>query len=230
MAVSLATFNPCYTLEVVFQGENNSLVLASNVRRSNTKYDRPFTALPWNPTNANDDWATPWRQDYSVAISLLTGKNLAAGLSWWNASQWNNNAYVEVDGFVIGQWYLYTPGTYTYFSPDGLSRQSRPSPVIAAGAFLATQTTYYLSGAKGMITWRKGWNGAATAVLQQIAPLYLGSGIVVDQFQEMLDTRYVGTRRGKDFQLGITNTQGRIKLVGMRVDSEPGADLEGPML
>ena len=71
VCVSLATLNPCYTLSLVFPGAANTLTLASGITRSNTLYDRPFNAPAWNPTNVNGDWATPWRQDYSV--SLVTG-------------------------------------------------------------------------------------------------------------------------------------------------------------
>jgi hypothetical protein len=52
----------------------------------------------------------------------------------------------------------------------------------------------------------------------------------LDQMQEVLDTRRVGRMGGKSYQLMISNTQGRIKLVGQRVDAVPGMDLRGPII
>ena len=120
---SIATWRPKYSVRVLFAGVNNTVTTVSNQTRSNTTYDAPFDARPWSASNVNDDWNTPWRQDYSVSF-------------------------------------------------DG------------AGA-----------GMK------------------------LKSGVVLTQFQEALDTRRIGMRAGKSYQLEFRNTQGRIKLIGQRVNN-----------
>jgi hypothetical protein len=220
MAMSLATFNPCYSLAVVFPGENNEVVVASNVTRSNTKYMRPFTALPWDPTNVNNDWATPWRQDYSVTLGGLGANQIPAG------SVYPYPQYVFYGQVVQGQTYVYTPGLN-----DGTLSCGQVG--IGSGLFTAPVgglNSYNIVGLNTSGYLQTLSNEPVTASLQTLAPLYLGNGFALDQYQELLDTRYVGTRRGKDFQLSITNTQGRIKLVGMRVDSDPGASLQGPIL
>ena len=213
MAFSLATFNPNYSLAVEFPGENNAVVVAANVTRSNTKYDRPWTALPWNPTNSNNDWSNPWRQDYSV---VLPNTNLLPA-----GAAYQYPLYEYFGNLVPGQSYVYQPGPNDGALINGLQ-------TIVSGSFVASAAGYTLYGINTLDYLHSMANEPVTAFLGY--GLFIGSGIVLDQFQEMLDTRYVGTRRGKDFQLSITNTQGRIKLVGMRVDSSPGASTTGPQL
>ena len=36
--------------------------------KSNTRYMRPYGAAAWDATNDNDDWDTPWREDYSSVM------------------------------------------------------------------------------------------------------------------------------------------------------------------
>lgn len=129
--ISLATWRPNYTVQVILAGVNNIVTVASSITRSNTTYDAPFDALPWNASNVNNDWNTPWRQDYSVTF----------------------------DGAGSG--------------------------------------------------------------------MYLGSGVNLLQFQEAMDTRRIGMRASKSWQLKITNTQGRMKLVGQRVNNVKTRDQKG---
>lgn len=131
---SLATWNPKYSVDIVFPGVANRVNVVSNITRSSTTYDRPFTALPWDPSNVNGDFFTPWRQDYAIS-----------------------------------------------FDGDG-----------------------------------SGMNIDA------------GGGVDPGQFQEALDTRRIpGARSGKSWQLAFTNTQGRIKLIGCRVNNVQSRNEKG---
>ena len=62
-----------------------------------------------------------------------------------------------------------------------------------------------------------------------IMHLLLKSGVNLMQFQEALDTRRIGMRAAKSYQLEFRNTQGRIKLIGHRVnhvDTRNGKGIE----
>ena len=74
---SLATLHPTYSVSLILADANNSLALVSAKTRSNLTYVKPFTAAPWNATNVNDDWATPWRQDYRVTVPVYVGSGIA---------------------------------------------------------------------------------------------------------------------------------------------------------
>lgn len=78
-AFSLATFNPSYSVAIVFAGVNVRTEMVTAKTRSQLLYDRPFDALPWDPSNVNDDWATPYRQDYRVTLPA-GGLNLGRGV------------------------------------------------------------------------------------------------------------------------------------------------------
>lgn len=66
-AIAIATWDPTYSLSLIADGVNESTTLVNAQRRSRTRYIRPATALAWDPTNVNDDFETPWREDYSIA-------------------------------------------------------------------------------------------------------------------------------------------------------------------
>lgn len=79
MAVRLATWSPTYTLALIADGVGESATAISGRTRSRTTY---YTAAAaWTETNANDDWANPYRQDYSVVpdadgVSMGTGTGI----------------------------------------------------------------------------------------------------------------------------------------------------------
>ena len=64
MAVRLATSSPTYTLTLVADGVGERSTAISARTRSRTTYYT--SAAAWTATNVNDDWANPYRQDYSV--------------------------------------------------------------------------------------------------------------------------------------------------------------------
>jgi hypothetical protein len=76
--LSLASYNPSYTVTQKGQGVNSMSDIVSGRTRSRVTYYKPFTAQPWDPTNVNDDFDTPFRQDYSPVTGtpgLILGSN-----------------------------------------------------------------------------------------------------------------------------------------------------------
>jgi hypothetical protein len=81
MAV-LGTWNPRYSVKLIFDGANESQEVDADgetiCTKDGTKYYRPFTAEDYDTTNVNGDHAVPYRQDYSVALGA-GGLYLAGG-------------------------------------------------------------------------------------------------------------------------------------------------------
>jgi hypothetical protein len=75
----LQTWNPNYTITQITEGVSEQAELVTNRTKDRTVYDRPFDAQPWDPTNSNDDHATPYRQDYSVPVGN-DGLQLGSGI------------------------------------------------------------------------------------------------------------------------------------------------------
>jgi len=72
--LGVGVWNANFTVTVTSGGMRTERVALRNKTFSRTAYLKPFDALPWNPTNVNNDWATPNRGDYSV--QLVDGFNL----------------------------------------------------------------------------------------------------------------------------------------------------------
>lgn len=62
-----ATLDPAYTVAVVRDGPWESREVAA-ITKDPTRYYRPWNRPAWDPTNANNDFNTPYRQDYALAI------------------------------------------------------------------------------------------------------------------------------------------------------------------
>jgi len=73
----LRTWDPRYTITTLNQGYNTNATEAAAVTRDRTKYDQHAKA-DWAPDNANDDHATPGREDYSVTLNDPDGLSLGA--------------------------------------------------------------------------------------------------------------------------------------------------------
>jgi len=71
--LQLKTRNPRYTLSAALDGVNESVTIASAKTKDRTKYYKPHTRPRWVATNANNDHATKFREDYSV--DRTTGVN-----------------------------------------------------------------------------------------------------------------------------------------------------------
>lgn len=66
--VNIKTWNPKYTIKARPDGVEEGQTLCTDRTKSRLNYYRPFDAAPFTPTNANLDHATPYREDYSVAL------------------------------------------------------------------------------------------------------------------------------------------------------------------
>lgn len=67
--VSVATWRPSLMITELTEKAGDERPRNINpITKSRTEYDR-FGVPDWDPSNANDDWATPGRQDYSIVTS-----------------------------------------------------------------------------------------------------------------------------------------------------------------
>lgn len=67
--LQIHTWAPKYSVTAELDGVNEVKALAADIVRSRTAYSRPWDAVDWDPTNANDDHNTPYREDYSVPLA-----------------------------------------------------------------------------------------------------------------------------------------------------------------
>ena len=65
---SLRTWWPKYTVKLLTPGVGETSTIKDDVTKSRVKYTRPHDAEDFDPTNINDDHATPHREDYSVLV------------------------------------------------------------------------------------------------------------------------------------------------------------------
>jgi len=219
---SLMTFNPCYSVNLVFAGAANKVAVTANVTRSNLTYDRPFDAQPWDPTNVDDDWATPYRQDYRVNllpryVQQLGPASLNAGYVFlltpsvpWSSTVWSGDD-LDYGAQLLVQYYLPSNPGVILFTGDIALSSGMPQVV-------QLPSIGWPAGMVGKLT-LSSMDPNCSAKVSIGQGLNLGSGFVLDQMQESLDTRRVGWRINKSYQLEFENTQGRIQLVGLRLDS-----------
>lgn len=64
----LSTWWPQHSIAAVVEGVEEDRALVTNRTRSAVAYDRPHDATDWDPTNQNDDFHTPYRQDYALNV------------------------------------------------------------------------------------------------------------------------------------------------------------------
>lgn len=62
------TWNPRFSIALLTEGVGEVSALVADKTKSRTRYTRPHTAAPYDPTNVNDDFARPHREDYSVLV------------------------------------------------------------------------------------------------------------------------------------------------------------------
>lgn len=65
LAVQLATWSPKYTIKTLLQGIGLENAYVEDQTRDRLKYFNQFDKNDWDPTNANEDFAAPGREDYS---------------------------------------------------------------------------------------------------------------------------------------------------------------------
>jgi hypothetical protein len=80
LAANLATWSPNYTVTTATQGVNTEVAYASAQTRNRLKYFQPFDQPDYDPSNANDDFLTPSREDYSVVLPDPDGVTLGSGI------------------------------------------------------------------------------------------------------------------------------------------------------
>ena len=71
--VNISTWNASYTVKAKPDGVEESQTLCTDRTKSRTAYYRPFDAAPYEEDNQNDDFANPYREDYSVTLDVDSG-------------------------------------------------------------------------------------------------------------------------------------------------------------
>lgn len=66
--VAVATWGATWSLTQVFDGVQEDRAVVMDHTPSPTRYYRPFDAPEWDASNVNDDFYTPYREDYSVNL------------------------------------------------------------------------------------------------------------------------------------------------------------------
>lgn len=140
--LQLRTWRPHYTLTALGQGYNELWELRSGVTRSRTRYERPFTAQPYDASNYNDDHGTRGREDYSVVLgdesvssgSIQPGLRYAVqssdvvtacSISYDSVTYNGNDTFVGVAGVstftvLTGSPLVYAPGSYVLPGENGI--------------------------------------------------------------------------------------------------------------
>lgn len=77
--VNISTWNASYTVKAKPDGVEESQTLCTDRTKSRTAYYRPFDAAPFEEDNQNDDFANPYREDYSVTLDVDSGGFLTEG-------------------------------------------------------------------------------------------------------------------------------------------------------
>ena len=81
LRLNLSTWAPRYTLSVWVDGVEEGSTVARDQTVDPTRYDRPHGRAPWDASNAADDWAEPYRQDYALSApvgGMVCGSGVAA--------------------------------------------------------------------------------------------------------------------------------------------------------
>lgn len=71
--IGIGTWNPKYTIKAKPDGVLESETLCADRTKDRTAYYRPFDAALWVRSNLNDDFNTPYREDYSVVMDSTKG-------------------------------------------------------------------------------------------------------------------------------------------------------------
>ena len=70
LGIDLRTWRPNYSINLIHEGAFETATVTQNVTKSTTRYST-INRPEWDPTNVNDDFDTPKREDYSVTLGLL---------------------------------------------------------------------------------------------------------------------------------------------------------------
>jgi hypothetical protein len=222
LALALATLNPKYDLNVVYNSAFKSTALASDRTRSPVKYTRPWDKADWDSSNVNNDFASPDREDYGV---WLLGPELIPATAQYALVTTPNGAYTSIlyqfTGLIAGRTYrLVNDGSAVAidnrdtYGPDIVDLTVTANVPLT---FTAVGDTLLLQGTSA---------GLVNTSLKRVG-LANPAGVTLQQYQEGLHTARISGRQGRSFQVEFNNTQGRCKLLAMRITSVPGRNRRG---
>jgi hypothetical protein len=99
-AVRMATHHAAYTVVALQDGYAERLSVAS-VTEDRTKYRRPYGQAEWDPTNGDDDFATPYRESYAIIPPIMPGESgLIPGVLQEHQQEWRlrgQGAFVQIE-------------------------------------------------------------------------------------------------------------------------------------
>lgn len=72
--LSIATWDPTYSIDAIFDNDNLILELRDTTTKSRSQY-YTYGVDDYDATNVNDDFNEPNREDYSVTTGFITGEN-----------------------------------------------------------------------------------------------------------------------------------------------------------
>ena len=85
--IQVATNDPKFTVTTVYDGpEENGENLVTDKTFSRVKYDKPFDKADFVQSNANNDFSTKYREDYSVKLAGETG-GVDLNTNWTGVSE-----------------------------------------------------------------------------------------------------------------------------------------------
>ena len=64
--LDVQTWNPSYSADLLLEGVNEETAIVAATTRSRTNYTKPFNKAAWVTSNVNNDFDTPYREDYSI--------------------------------------------------------------------------------------------------------------------------------------------------------------------
>lgn len=146
LEMHVETWYPGYQVTCIPEGNRGEFQVLPRVgewsNRSNRVYDKPWNKATWDPTNANDDHATPHRQDYSVLLDSVvvsaggiqpglvyfvesSAVNVACSILYNGVTYTNQTTFVGVLGqaswtITLGTPVVYPPGSYVLMGTNGI--------------------------------------------------------------------------------------------------------------
>lgn len=98
-AVRLRTHHAAYTVAALQDGHAESASVAT-ITEDRTKYRRPYGRADWDPTNADDDFAEPYRESYGIIPPIMPGASgLTPGILQDHQQEWRlrrQGAHVQI--------------------------------------------------------------------------------------------------------------------------------------
>lgn len=212
--IALETFNPRYSVTAHFEGVNKQTTLATDVTRSLVDYFRPWNATPWDPSNANADHETPYREDYRVSFRI--GDNVAPTGETYGPF-FEQLLELGVDVFS-GRSFYYTDvnddGALTYLMDGAAIVQANQT------VFIPDILDYLLRGVLA--------DQVITAQIYEVIPeINFTPGLRCLLHQEQLIHFRMSGRQGRSVAIEVTNNQGRIRWQGIRTHSRAGRARKG---